>query len=195
MRVSLSTSAMVPSSTSRLRASRPLHQRFHDLHRSVPSPIAQATTPRRSKLATSSFERPSTSPSTSEVCWPAGVAPSSPPVSRRDARGSPAAEAAARGVIDGRRGSLAARVQILQVDRHAALVRVEDEEEHRVEPRDFRPVPARLLRPGGSILMTSAPSQPRNWVHVVPASNCVRPRIYASRSARAQSWWSAPARA
>src|SRR2546421_10491598 len=38
--------------------------------------------------------------------------------------------------------------------------------------------------PGGSILMTSAPSQPRNWVQVVPASNWVRSRIRMPLSAR-----------
>ena len=39
-------------------------------------------------------------------------------------------------------------VGVFQVDRHAALVRVEDQEEHRVEPRHFRPVAARLLAAG-----------------------------------------------
>src|SRR5689334_12397064 len=44
--------------------------------------------------------------------------------------------------------------------------------------------------PGGSILMTSAPSQPRNWVHVVPASNWVRSRIRMPLSARSAMAWS-----
>src|SRR5919108_4887884 len=38
--------------------------------------------------------------------------------------------------------------------------------------------------PGGSILSTSAPSQPRNCVHVVPASNWVRSRMRIPWSAR-----------
>src|SRR5688500_13670211 len=38
--------------------------------------------------------------------------------------------------------------------------------------------------PGGSILTTSAPSQPRNCVHVVPASNWVRSRILIPLRAR-----------
>ena len=37
--------------------------------------------------------------------------------------------------------------------------------------------------PGGSILMTSAPSQPRSWVQEVPASNWVRSRIRMPDSA------------
>src|SRR5207247_184953 len=43
--------------------------------------------------------------------------------------------------------------------------------------------------PGGSILMTSAPSQPRNCVQVVPASNCVRSRIRMPVSARSAMAW------
>ena len=39
--------------------------------------------------------------------------------------------------------------------------------------------------PGGSILMTSAPSQPRSWVQEVPASNWVRSRM--RRPVRARS--------
>src|SRR6185369_13010367 len=70
------------------------------------------------------------------------------------------------------------------VDRHAAFVRVEDEEEITSSPGTSGRFRRDCSPPGGSILMTSAPSQPRNWVHVVPASNCVRSRIRIPLSAR-----------
>src|SRR5262245_53250801 len=57
-------------------------------------------------------------------------------------------------VLDGDVGPLdpaerqRAPIRVLQVDRDATLVGVEDEEEHRVEPRHLRPVAARLLTAG-----------------------------------------------
>jgi hypothetical protein len=41
-----------------------------------------------------------------------------------------------------------AALRLLQIDRHAALVRVEDEEEHRVQAGHLGPVAAGLLAPG-----------------------------------------------